>query len=89
MSQRLRSPEVMLSIDTSSAYGRDLVDGIGRYAAEHGPWSIYHEDRGLFDPLPPSLKGWRVFLRGKPTFEDMGALVRSSNTDSTTVDSSP
>lgn len=49
----------MLLIDTSSVYGRELVEGIGRYAAEHGPWSIYHEDRGLFDPLPPLLKGWK------------------------------
>jgi LacI family transcriptional regulator len=54
---RLRSPKVMLLIDTSSVYGRELVEGIGRYAAEHGPWSIYHNDRGLFDPLP-SLKKW-------------------------------
>ena len=59
MSRVLRSPQVMLLIDTSSVYGRELIEGIGRYAAEHGPWSIYHEDRGLFDPLPPMLKGWQ------------------------------
>jgi LacI family transcriptional regulator len=49
----------MLLIDTSSVYGRELIEGIGRYAAEHGPWSIYHEDRGLSDPLPKSLKQWK------------------------------
>lgn len=49
----------MLLIDTSSVYGRELIEGIGRYAAEHGPWSIYHEDRGLMDPLPKSLKDWQ------------------------------
>ncbi len=59
MSRRLRSPQVMLLIDTSSVYGRGLIEGIGRYAAEHGPWSIYHEDRGLFDPLPHALKKWQ------------------------------
>ena len=59
MSRLLRSPQVMLLIDTSSVYGRELIEGIGRYAAEHGPWSIYHEDRGLFDPLPRLLKGWQ------------------------------
>lgn len=59
MSPRLRSPQVMLLIDTSSVYGRELIEGIGRYAAEHGPWSIYHEDRGLLDPLPPVLGRWR------------------------------
>ena len=59
MLRRLRSPQVMLLIDTSSVYGREVIEGIGRYAAEHGPWSIYHEDRGLMDPLPPSLKKWQ------------------------------
>jgi LacI family transcriptional regulator len=59
MSRLLRSPQVLLLIDTSSAYGRELVEGVGRYAAEHGPWSIYHEDRGLFDPLPTWLKRWQ------------------------------
>lgn len=59
MARQLRSPQVMLLIDTSSAYGRELIEGIGRYAAEHGPWSIYHEDRGLRDPLPSSLRSWQ------------------------------
>ena len=54
----LRSPQVLLLIDTSSVYGRELIEGIGRYAAENGPWSIYHEDRGLSDPLPSILKDW-------------------------------
>ncbi|NLF09237.1 MAG: substrate-binding domain-containing protein [Pirellulaceae bacterium] len=58
MLHRLRSPQVMLLIETSSVYGRELIEGIGRYAAEHGPWSIYHEDRGLLDRPPPLLKGW-------------------------------
>ena len=49
----------MLLIDTSSVYGRELIEGVGHYAAEHGPWSIYHDDRGLFDPLPPLLRNWR------------------------------
>ena len=57
-SPRLRLPQVMLLIDTSSVYGRGLIEGVGCYAAERGPWSIYHEDRGLFDPLPPLLKNW-------------------------------
>lgn len=59
MRRPLRSPQVLLLIDTSSVYGRELIEGIGRYAAEHGPWSIYHEDRGLMDPLPRALKTWK------------------------------
>jgi hypothetical protein len=29
----LRSPQVMLLIDRSSVYGRELIEGIGRYPA--------------------------------------------------------
>ena len=36
MSRQLRSPQVMLLIDTSSVYGRELIEGIGRYAADMG-----------------------------------------------------
>ena len=46
-------------IETSRAYGRGLVEGIARYAEEHGPWSIYFDERGLCDPLPRWLKNWR------------------------------
>jgi LacI family transcriptional regulator len=48
-----------LLIETSRAYGRGLVEGIARYAEEHGPWSIYFDERGLCDPLPHWLKNWR------------------------------
>lgn len=49
----------MVLVETSRAYGRGLVEGIGRYVEEHGPWSIYFEERGLLDPLPKWLKHWR------------------------------
>jgi len=49
----------MLLIETSRAYGRGLVEGIGRYVEEHGPWSIYFEERGLYDPLPAWLDRWQ------------------------------
>jgi LacI family transcriptional regulator len=51
-------PHILLLIDTASAYGRGVVRGIGRYAQEHGPWSIQFEYRAL-DTLPPRwLKQW-------------------------------
>ena len=53
-----RLPQVLLLIETSRAYGRGLVEGIARYAEEHGPWSIYFDERGLRDPLPRWLKNW-------------------------------
>ena len=38
---------VLLNIETSRAYGRDIIHGISRYLIEHGTWTIYLEDRGL------------------------------------------
>jgi LacI family transcriptional regulator len=58
MSHR-RIPRVILLIETSRAYGRGLVEGIGRFVEERGPWSIYYEERGLHDRLPHWLKQWR------------------------------
>lgn len=54
-----RTPQVLLLIETSRAYGRGLVEGIARYAEAHGPWSIHFEERGLTDPLPRWFKQWR------------------------------
>jgi LacI family transcriptional regulator len=54
-----RTPHVLLLVETSLAYGRGLVEGISRYALEHGPWSVQFEARAL-DSLPPKwLRSWR------------------------------
>jgi LacI family transcriptional regulator len=54
-----RIPHVLLLIDTSGALGRSVVRGVGRYALEHGPWSIRFVYRSL-DSLPPEwLKEWK------------------------------
>lgn len=50
---------VLLLIETSKAYGRSLLDGIGRYAMTHGRWSLYVEERGLADRQPAWLRAWR------------------------------
>ncbi len=52
-------PHVALIIETSSAYGRDLLSGIARYMRENEPWTIYIEPRSLNDPAPAWLRGWR------------------------------
>lgn len=52
-------PHVLLMIETSGALGRGMIEGIGRYAAENGPWSIKYEYRAL-DTMPPQwLKNWK------------------------------
>src|SRR3954470_2320649 len=51
-------PHVACIIETSMAYGREVLRGITRYVREEGPWAIYLEQRSLLDPAPPWLKGW-------------------------------
>jgi LacI family transcriptional regulator len=52
-------PRVLLLVETSGAIGRGVIEGIGRYAAENGPWSIQYEYRAL-DTMPPHwLKDWK------------------------------
>jgi len=52
-------PHVLLLVDTAAPFGRSVIQGIGRYALENGPWSIQFVYRAL-DSLPPQwLKQWR------------------------------
>jgi hypothetical protein len=46
-------PQVLLLIDTASSLGREIVERIGRYVLENGPWSIQCE----LDFMSPS-DGW-------------------------------
>jgi len=54
-----RRPDVALIVETSKAYGRGLLRGINRYVRSCGPWSIYIDERGLWDPLPEWLRRWK------------------------------
>ena len=54
-----RRPHVALIVETSKAYGRGLLRGITRYVRSCGPWSIYIDERGLWDPLPEWLRRWK------------------------------
>ena len=51
-------PEVLLLIETSTGYGRGILEGIGRYVREHGPWLLYFQRRGLTEPPPGWLREW-------------------------------
>jgi LacI family transcriptional regulator len=51
-------PHVALVVQTSMAYGRRILEGIGRYARERGPWSFYLEPRSREDPFPAWLDSW-------------------------------
>jgi LacI family transcriptional regulator len=56
---RRKTPHILLMIETSRTFGREIVEGIARYAFENGPWSIQFEDRGLDSSPPEWLKEWR------------------------------
>ncbi len=49
MKRKLQVPRILLLIETSRVYGRQLVEGIGRYSREHGPWSFHFEERGVHE----------------------------------------
>lgn len=51
--------QVAVLVETSRGHGRQIIDGIARYSAEHGPWSLRLEPRNLNDPPPRWLKTWR------------------------------
>src|SRR4051812_15035308 len=53
-----RRPRVALLIESSRAFGRGLLLGIAQYVREHGPWSIFLQERSLRDLSPDWLKNW-------------------------------
>ena len=42
-----RKKRVLLNVETSRAYGRNIIRGVSQYLTEHGGWTVYLEDRGL------------------------------------------
>ncbi|HZE95508.1 MAG TPA: DNA-binding transcriptional regulator [Planctomycetota bacterium] len=59
MTRRRRSrPHVALIIESSIEYGRGVLRGIARYLREHGPWSIFLEQRELGAALPKWIREW-------------------------------
>ena len=52
-------PRVVLNIETSKAYGREILLGISRYLSLNGPWTAFSTERGQNDPDPQWLGSWR------------------------------
>jgi len=52
---RLPLRHVVLLVDTSRAYGREIVHGVASYNRKHGRWRITFKPHGLQDPPPPWL----------------------------------
>ena len=47
-----------LIVETSTAFGRAILDGVSQYIREHGPWTVYIEQRSLQDDMPPWIGRW-------------------------------
>jgi LacI family transcriptional regulator len=50
---------ILLIVETSRSYGRDIMAGISRFALEHGDWSIHFDDRGLLEEPADWLRHWK------------------------------
>ena len=59
VSTRSGPPHVALIVETSTVFGRRVLRGVSLFLRENGPWSIYVEQRSIYDPAPPWLKDWR------------------------------
>ncbi|MSU53508.1 MAG: xylose operon transcription regulator XylR, partial [Opitutaceae bacterium] len=57
-SRRRRPPRVALLVETTRTYTRELLAGVRRYVAAHGPWSCFIELRALESGPPPWLNNW-------------------------------
>ena len=53
-----RIPRVALLIETTRSYTRELLAGVRRYLAAHGPWSTFLELRALDSSPPAWLRKW-------------------------------
>ena len=50
--------KVILLLETSRAFGRELIMGIARYSRMHGPWTFYKEPTDLKSSIP-YLTSWK------------------------------
>ncbi len=78
-------PHVALIVETSTAYGRAILSGISQYVREHGPWTVYIEQRSLQDPAPPGSSAGKA-MGSSPAHPPRRALASCAKTGVPTVD---
>ena len=52
-------PKVALLVETSNAYGRDILAGIEDYIRARGPWSVFLGETGRGDAVPAWFARWQ------------------------------
>ena len=68
--------KVILLVETSRSFGRQLLYGIARYSRAHGPWVFYKETGGM-DRSISQLKGWKangIIMRNPKQYEELLSL---------------
>lgn len=50
---------VALLVESSRAYGREVLSGVARFVREHDNWSVFFQDLNLCDDTPAWLKTWK------------------------------
>ena len=51
-------PKIVLLLETSRSFGRQILSGVVKYSRFQGPWAFYKEPRDLESALP-HLKNWK------------------------------
>lgn len=57
--RKLVRPVVALMVETSNAFGRELLHGVRDWMRERGGWAIHFSEQGRGATPPPWLKRWR------------------------------
>ncbi|HTV39649.1 MAG TPA: DNA-binding transcriptional regulator [Candidatus Sulfotelmatobacter sp.] len=55
----LKRQRVALLVESSRAYGREVLSGVARFVREHDNWSVFFQDLNLCDRTPEWLKTWK------------------------------
>jgi len=73
-------PHIALFVETSNAYCRLLLRGVGDYIKNHTPWSIYLGERARNDLLPDWLQRWEGDgVIARVDSEEMAEVILRSN----------
>ncbi|TWU33383.1 AraC family transcriptional regulator [Novipirellula artificiosorum] len=75
----LQKYRVVLMIETSSSYGRDLLEGIIRFLKTHHNWSVFLEQRDLARKPPAWLLDWKGHgIISRQTTAELAAAAKAS-----------
>lgn len=50
---------VLIVVETSRSFGRNVIQGVARYVSEKRNWTLYFQDRGLLEDLPVCIDDWK------------------------------